>query len=148
MLIEILALAAAAAPAPDGSRPAPGSIGNCIDARQRSVDLHELYFLSSPTAVIESRNGSFQVTLAGEHVEVSRVGQISGGGVYKTNIGYEVEPRDDLDVELKLAYLTGNPVIYWKETYRHRIYRQGLFRVVDMGVEAICQGKGGVTSYD
>jgi hypothetical protein len=35
-------------------------------------------------------------------------------------------------------------VLYWRETFQHRIYGQGLFRVVGQSLEPFCEGRAGV----
>jgi hypothetical protein len=82
--------------------------------------------------------------LDGESVSLKRVEGESGEGEYVSNIGTEVDDSVDLDVQLKLALYGGRPVIYWKETYLHRMYRQGLFGLGDWKVAPLCEGTGGL----
>lgn len=50
----------------------------------------------------------------------------------------------DPDIELKLVLLDGQLAVYWRETYQHRQYRQGLFRVEDSRLVPWCEGMGGI----
>jgi hypothetical protein len=89
-----------------------------------------------------------RVTLDGETVRIENLRLGRAHGFYYTNIGGEVEPDHDLDVDLRFARLARQTLIYWKETYQHKIYRQGLFRIVGEHVESLCQGRGGITRVD
>ncbi len=52
------------------------------------------------------------------------------------------------DVELKLGLYEQQIVLYWRETYRHRIYRQGLFRFEGQALVPMCEGEGGEDIYE
>jgi hypothetical protein len=51
-----------------------------------------------------------------------------------------------LDIQLKLVTFEGALALYWRETYLHRTYRQGLFEIQGMRASPLCEGAGGVTS--
>lgn len=146
IMIAAFAMAVAAPAVTVVSSPQLDVIGNCAGTGGRSFDLEKLLLLENRTALMEGSDGTLRVSVAGERVEILRLRPKSDGSVYITNIGYEVEPRADLDVELKLALNSGELVVYWKETYKNRIYRQGLFRIMGQHVAALCQGRGGFDS--
>jgi hypothetical protein len=127
-------------------QPAVDIVGDCVAAQGKSADLHTLMFLENRSIDIVGSKGSVRVTLNGERVQIRRIGPSADGAIYSLNIGDEVAPNDDLDVELKLGYMSGQLVLYWKETYQHRIYRQGLFGFFDDRVRSICSGRGGVNT--
>jgi hypothetical protein len=120
-------------------------MGNCLDSNGQPIGLRKLLFLENRSLVIE-QNGVFRIDLVGESIEILRTAPQADKGAYVTNLGYEVSPDDDIDIESKFALLAGDLVVYWKETYQHRIYRQGLFRIESQGVRAVCQGKAGFNS--
>jgi hypothetical protein len=124
------------------------AVGDCIEPSGKADELRGLRFLKSHSANTETAAGKLRITLQGEHVRIDNLRYGRAHGFYYSNLGDQVEPNDDLDIELRLARQKGRLVIYWKETYRHKIYRQGLFRVVDERVELICQGRGGLNSSD
>jgi hypothetical protein len=96
---------------------------------------------------IDGPDGPLRLKLEGEHFYIyaldDREREIGGG-----SIASRADPLHDLDVELKFAYFEGELVIYWKETFQHRIYKQGLFKVDRGGAAFICSGSGGVRTSD
>ncbi len=125
-----------------------GPIGSCVSDKGKSFDLRNLVFLESRSIIIIDNNKHFRINVLRERVEISQLGSRSNSPSYYTNIGYEVEPEDDLDIELKLGAFSGELVIYWKETYQNQIFRQGLFRIAEQRVQPLCQGKGGFDSSE
>ena len=55
------------------------------------------------------------------------------------------DPNADLDIIIRLALYDGNAAIYWKETYQHRSYRQGIILLGDRP-QVFCEGRGGADS--
>lgn len=131
------------------SRPSAlaGRIGTCI-ADGRAYDLHRLMRLENQAVETDGPRGPLRVSIAEEYVQIHTAGPGPARAVYATNIGDAADPDADLDVELKLGYFDGMLVVFWKETFRHRIYRQGLFRIAGESVTPLCAGRGGVTIRD
>ena len=125
----------------------PPRVGNCVAREGTSFDLGKLLFLKTDSVIVERPLETLRISIKGERVEIEDL-RSRQEGAYVTNIAGEVEPKVDLDVELKLAMMTGSLVVYWKETYQHRIYRQGLFRFVNGRPAAVCEGRGGSTSFE
>lgn len=125
----------------------PQRVGTCLGTAGDTFDLEKLLFLETDSVVVEGPLEKIRVTLAGERVKIVDL-KPPREGQYITNIADEIEPKDNLDVELKLAFLSGDLVLYWKETYKHRIYRQGLFRFLNGRPISLCEGRGGTTSYE
>jgi len=144
--IIILAIAVSGAAPTVIASPKVDAVGDCVSARGQAFDLRKVMFLENRSLDLERGDETVRVTLRGERIELVKLGAKPDGGIYSTNIGDEVEADDDLDVELKLAYVSGEAVLYWKETYQHRIYRQGMFRFLGDRVQKLCEGKGGVNS--
>lgn len=124
-----------------------GRIGTC-EADGRSYNLHRLMLLENQTVEIDGPQGPLRVSIAEEYVQIHAMGSTPARAVYAANVGDAADPQGDLDVELKLGYFDGMLVVFWKETFRHRIYRQGLFRIVGESVTPLCTGRGGVTIRD
>jgi hypothetical protein len=104
--------------------------------------------LENEAVEIDGPRGPLIIGISGEQVQIRSARPRQDVPVHAENIADAVDPEKDLDVELKLAYLDGRLVVFWKETYRHRIYRQGLFHIVGERVKALCTGRGGVTVRD
>ena len=49
----------------------------------------------------------------------------------------------DADVIITLGSYQGATVLYWRETFLHRQYRQGVFRINDSRLIPLCEGIGG-----
>jgi hypothetical protein len=122
-------------------------VGTC-EGQGRSFDLGLLMTLENRTIQIDRPDGRIQVRINGEHFFIERVREAATQTLFGVNTGNEVDPHADLDVELKLAYFEGQLVIYWKETFQHKIYRQGLFKVEADHLSLICTGRGGITSVE
>lgn len=116
-------------------------IGSCTSA-DGPVDLSRLWYLENRSVeVANHRVGlgpqSVGITILDatpvrtHHYDIPRM--VSEGG-----------PAGDPDVELKLVVLDGQLAVYWRETYRHRMYRQGLFRVNGARLVRWCEGMGGI----
>lgn len=82
-----------------------------------------------------------QVRLEGENVVV-QFDRPSGANTYILEVDSKFRNGPDIDVELSFVLLDGEIVVRWKETFVHRAYRQGLFRVQGSGIEEICTGTG------
>jgi len=124
-----------------------GRIGTC-EAGGRSYNLNRLMLLENQAVEIDGPHGPLRVSVAEEYVQIYTAGSGPARAVYATNIGEAADPHGDLDVELKLGYFDGALVVFWKETFRHRIYRQGIFRIAGESVTPLCAGHGGVTIRD
>lgn len=123
-----------------------GRIGTC-EAEGRSYNLHRLMLLENQAVDVDGPRGPLRVSIAEEYVQIHTAGP-APAAVYATNIGEAADPDADLDVELKLGYFDGALVVFWKETFRYRIYRQGMFRISGESVTPLCAGRGGVTIRD
>jgi hypothetical protein len=50
------------------------------------------------------------------------------------------------DIDLSFVLINNELSIYWKETYLHRAYRQGIVAIRRDTVVAVCDGFGGFDS--
>ena len=114
--------------------------GSCHGDKEK-FDLSNIIFIENQAITLESAVSKFEFSIDGESIKVSQHGQ---DYVKVVDIGYEVEPKKDIDIELKFAFLDHNFVLYWKETYQHRIYRQGLFQLTGGNIQFLCKGEGGI----
>lgn len=52
----------------------------------------------------------------------------------------------DLDVSLTLILLDGEYGVYWRETFQHKKYRQGIYKFEGAGLVSVCAGEAGIDS--
>lgn len=133
---------------PEGEARLADEIGTCAGPG-RSFNLRWLMPLADRSAEMDSPRGPRRISLQGEHLFIYAVDRHGPErAIFGINIGDEADPLHDLDVELRLAYFEGNLVVYWKETFQHRIYRQGMFGIESDRVTFLCAGVGGTTTLD
>jgi hypothetical protein len=100
-------------------------------------------FLENDELDFDGRHGKLHISLEGQEVLIATRPPAETVTTAR-NIGNAVSKReDDADVDLKLGLLDGKLVLYWRETYLHRIYRQGLFSINDQDLAPLCEGRGG-----
>ena len=118
-------------------------VGSCLGDRE--VDLRRVMFLQNSSIDTDGPTGPFRVSLHGETIHIQPLPSGSERGTYVNNVGYAVDPRADIDLNLKLALVDGKLVLYWKETFQYRAYRQGIFEITRQGITEVCQGHGGMS---
>ena len=105
------------------------------------VDLTRVAFLENRSFVQEGPNGPVRVTLTEESVALENE---SDHTIVGDDISLAVAHNGDIDIDLKLGYLDRRLVVFWRETAKHRSYRQGLFAVAPPKLVPICEGRGGL----
>jgi hypothetical protein len=83
-----------------------------------------------------------RIRLSGEDVVVE-FDNVEGANIYILEIDEHFRISSDIDITMNFVVLDDEIVVRWRETYLHRSYRQGLFRVAGAGIEEICAGTGG-----
>lgn len=121
-----------------------GDLGSCLGDKG-IFELRRIMFLTNRTIDIDSA-GKFRVTLDRQKVKIQRLSGASGGEVHIVNVGNIISGEPD--IVLTLGILDNRPVLYWRETFLHRRYRQGVFSIVGQSLVLLCQGSGGVDLTD
>ena len=129
---------------------ASSTLGTCVGSAGE-IDFQRIMFLENTSLVIDGSSGSVRISIDGESLIATEIATTSEGREYFSNIDSLVDPNDDLDLLLKLAYSDKGLLVYWRETFRNRIYRQGLLRVnpteffrsANTGLTKLCEGRGG-----
>lgn len=138
-------LAALSGPAVAGSLNHSQLLGSCLRAG-KPEELSRALFLENRAIDLTDRNKVSRVSLVGQSVRIEDL-SATDGDVYVTRMASVVsQAEDDVDLFLKFVLLKGRPFVYWRETYQHRMYRQGLFEIIDHKVVPFCEGHGGTTS--
>jgi hypothetical protein len=115
------------------------------------IDMHRVMFLENRTLEVDGGTGPLRLRLDGETFYSDEIGERSRHRTYLDRIDTLVQPGEDLDIDLKFALVNGRLTLYWRETYQHRFYRQGLvslegralFGDDDQGMTILCAGRGG-----
>ncbi len=130
-----------------------GDFGSCLTPDRRPLDLREVMLLRNRELITTDAAGRYRLILEEPKVLV-RDEAAPEGSFSVIDVRYALEgPEGDPDIFLILGLLDGRPVVYWRETYQHRSFRQGLFAVSpDLTtthkrvLTPICEGRGGIDS--
>ena len=156
-LVSALLYAAQAAPAaaPAKSRPVTmvnsreirleGPAGDCVARDGRRIDMDRVMFLDDRPVVFDAPGGPFRARVEEQMLLVEAIGESSDRSTYYNRIDYQVgeDGGGNLDLQIQLAFVEGRLAVFWRETYRNRIYDQGLYAVGGQDVEFVCKGRGG-----
>lgn len=118
-------------------------IGTC-EGRAESVDIRRLMFLRSTTLDAEIDGEPVRIEIDRERISIRSIAD--NQEMYEANVDYLIDPDANLDVALTLGLLDGRLILYWRETFINKIYRQGIFAINKDGVSQICEGRGGISS--
>lgn len=124
--------------------------GGCEGGNGR-IDMRRVMFLENRTLEVDGGTGPLRLRLDGETFYSEEIGERSERRTYFNRIDAMVQPGEDLDIELKLALVNGRLVLYWRETYQNRFYRQGLLTIEgralfgddEQVMTPLCVGRGG-----
>ena len=126
--------------------------GSCMNPRGSPIDIRRVMLLQNRELVLDSSVGRVRIVLDGQRFRLHRLNSPNDEHV-AGNIGDRVRQSDDrADVFVTLGFLDDRPVVYWRETYQHRSFRQGLLNIEPEAMNAnwsrvltpLCEGRGGV----
>jgi len=123
------------------------SKGSC-KAEKVDLDLEGIYFLKNTMVKQSAKDGYRILEVDNDGVDIK---YYANNDVLKRTIPLDVamkilsfnKDKGDIDIEVNFILLDGQVAIYWKETYLHRLYKQGVFKVENDELVFFCQGKGG-----
>lgn len=107
------------------------------------IDMGPILFLRDASVRI---GAGLEARINGESVYLNEIGQRESFSLF--SIATAISPTTDIDIRLEFAFLNDQLFVYWAETYLHRTYRQGLFRI-DAAADwpdrltPYCEGEGG-----
>lgn len=116
--------------------------GTCVTS-DGAVDLRRVLFLENRSIDISDHGTPRRVTLVRESVTVQNLVDQT---TLVHDLGSDISATSDIDIQLRLILLDGNLGVYWRETYQHRRYRQGIFRIHGERLTSLCEGLGGANS--
>lgn len=119
--------------------------GSCETATGEYVDLGRAMFLENRS--LEVRDGALTrvLRLDGETFSIATL-QAGTSSSRLHDIDEEIGDGSRRDMDLKFVYLDGSLALYWRETYQHQQYQQGLFRIQGDSILFWCIGIGGITT--
>lgn len=133
-----------------GVSPLPNrSLGSCLDQDRRPVDLRRVMFLENRELERDTPYGSIRIILSRQTITIRTIRRHGEETWRPIDVGVLVG-RDGAtaDVEVRLGLHEDQIVAYWRETFRHRMYRQGLFRFQDQELVPVCNGNGGEDIFE
>lgn len=117
--------------------------GSCIGDKG-AIDLQTVLFIRNQSVTID---GETVARLDRQSVRMSSAMKGPQKQVHVYNISSLVSNNGDSpDIYLEFALLAGRPHIYWRETYQHRLYRQGLFEIDGFSITPLCEGYSDVST--
>jgi hypothetical protein len=119
--------------------------GSCLTPSGVSVDLDRAMFLENRAIDVQEGNIRRRIRAVGRTFYAETLWDTTPT-TYYTDVDTEVSEASPPDIELKLVYVEGTLALYWRETYQHRQYRQGLFHIEGEHIARWCEGIGGVTT--
>lgn len=136
-ILSLLLLGFAPAKIFSVSFPDPGNRWQCSNDGT-IIDISEFEIVRKDVVPIPSSSGIMWSTLDGQYLLVKRK-----TGMERSFIPPIVARGPWPDIFIKHATLQGRPVLYWRETYLHRQYRQGILKYVGPAIFELCEGIGG-----
>lgn len=121
-------------------------LGNCRSEDQ-VIDLRRMMIHEHRWLDVIGEHGRTRTRVSGESLVFERRDQVSPEGrtpIVVVDIGRILGGNEDLDIDLRLASVEGRFAVFWRETFQHRSYRQGLLEIVGETVVALCEGRGGI----
>lgn len=120
------------------------AIGSC-EGREGSIEMQKLWLLQNKEVEIETPDGPRTVTVDREKLSITEVRDDDSTLKRIWQIDEMLTDEDEwLDLQLSLGVLQGALVVYWRETFQNRMYKQGLFRVAGSELVPLCEGQGGI----
>lgn len=118
--------------------------GSCRTDNGRYVDLDRAMFLENRTIDVGEGAQRRRIRVEAETFYIEDLWSRTPSTRY---LEVEEEIGDGVlrDIELKLVSVEGELALYWRETYQHQQYRQGVMRIGAEGLIRWCNGFGGTT---
>lgn len=121
----------------------PREAGTCQTAEGGYISISSTLRIENSRAEIKFDSSRYVAEINGETI---RITDEDSGIVVFIRVDTKIDVNEDLDLDLKFVLLEGELSLYWRETFRHRLYRQGIFRILRDGLAARCSGVGGIES--
>jgi hypothetical protein len=121
--------------------------GTCTSDAGQTIDLATMMILEDTWLDVEDGASRKRLRVRGQRFSIEDLTGRSADGrlpVRSIFVPLVLRNAEDVDVEVRLAFVDDQLAVFWRETFQHRRYRQGLLRVVDDGLQHWCEGVGGL----
>jgi len=130
-------------------------LGSCLNDRGPPIDLRHVMLLPSHELTMDSRVGRVRISLDGQRFSLYLISSPDDEHVVGDVGDIVGRPHARADVFVTIGFLHTRPVLYWRETYQHRTFRQGLLNIEPQAMngdwtrvlEPVCEGTGGVEIF-
>lgn len=113
----------------------------CTSKDNSQYSLSAVPFYDSNSVTIDDGKHKFVVEILDETVLMRNANGSRGTKFFR--IDRLISQSSDLDLDLRWASINNEPVLFWRETYRHRPARMGIFQVSSIGFRPLCEGMTG-----
>jgi len=121
-----------------------GPLGNCETPEGQQIAMGDILFIENRDIPLDGGDRTTRASIRGQYLDIVRDGE-QGVVTRRRMIEEEVDFGTDLDLELKFVLIDGAIGLYWRETFQHRVHRQGLFRITGERLSKICEGHRGIS---
>lgn len=120
------------------------SLGFCKTKKGRFIDLSKLLFIRNKVIP----NGIFNKKYSSISIREEKLVYLNSDNTEEiVDLNFYVGSEDDFDISSTFALSEGQLYLYWRQTFIHRSYYQGLLKIDKAKVSQYCYGSGGV-DYD
>jgi hypothetical protein len=123
-------------------------VGTCTRQGGQTIDLKHMLTMTNRSVDVRENGVTRRVRLGLQSVAIESNRGTPNAVIQVDNIGYDLNPKGGIDIVLNFAMVDGVLGVYWRETYQHREYRQGLYRLDHDRIVPWCEGIGGESISD
>jgi len=104
--------------------------------------MRDMLFIENSDIPWTGADGETRARIGRQTLYIDRDGELGVETSWQI-IAEEIDPDASLDLDLKFVLIDGAIGLYWRETFQHRMYRQGVFRFTWGQLTKVCEGRGG-----
>jgi hypothetical protein len=124
--------------------PSGAALGKC-ENKEASLEFGTLLLLENATVRQRINGREWLISLNDLSVHVEETTSRVNAPITRVfEIRRLISGKEIPDVDLKLAMLNGQVFVYWRETFRHRQFRVGLFKFSEGNFVSWCEGTAGM----
>lgn len=121
-------------------------LGSCATPDGQQIAIRDMLFIENRDIPWAGADGETRARIQRQTLYIDHDHDSSlGVGTSRQIISEEIDPDAHLDLDLKFVLIDGTIGLYWRETFQHRMYRQGVFRFTAQQLTKVCEGEGGIS---